>query len=303
MRQSSLVVVANRLPVDDSCGARRRLRMAPQPRRSGQRAAPDPAAHPAPPGSAGPASTGPAPDLARPRRRTVARRPADREDVARPLRGLRQLHALAALPRRGRAARLPPAVVGGLPAGQPAIRRGGRRGGRARARLVWVQDYHLQLVPGAAARPAPDLRIGFFLHVPFPPPELFMQLPRRAELLLGMLGADLVGFQRPQAAHNFAQLASQACSAPGDRPADRGRRPARAGRAPSRSPSTSAEMEALAAPAGRGPSGPAQLRDDLGEPQQVILERRPAGLHQGHRAAAQGVQRAAADGHVRSATP
>jgi trehalose 6-phosphate synthase len=43
--------------------------------------------------------------------------------------------------------------------------------------------------------------------VPFPPPELFIQLPRRVELLRGMLGADLLGFQRPQAAHNIAQLA------------------------------------------------------------------------------------------------
>ncbi|MDT5030840.1 MAG: trehalose 6-phosphate synthase [Actinoplanes sp.] len=72
---------------------------------------------------------------------------------------------------------------------------------------VWVQDYHLQLVPQMLRELRPDVLIGFFLHVPFPPPELFTQLPRRAELLRGMLGADLVGFQRPQAAHNLAQLA------------------------------------------------------------------------------------------------
>jgi trehalose 6-phosphate synthase len=72
---------------------------------------------------------------------------------------------------------------------------------------VWVQDYHLQLVPAMLRELRPDLLIGFFLHVPFPPPELFMQLPRREELLRGMLGADLVGFQRQQAAHNLAQLA------------------------------------------------------------------------------------------------
>ncbi|MET0425648.1 MAG: trehalose-6-phosphate synthase, partial [Actinoplanes sp.] len=74
---------------------------------------------------------------------------------------------------------------------------------------VWVQDYHLQLVPQMLRELRPDLLIGFFLHVPFPPPELFMQLPRRLELLRGMLGADLVGFQRPQAAHNVAQLATK----------------------------------------------------------------------------------------------
>src|SRR3954470_23310511 len=72
---------------------------------------------------------------------------------------------------------------------------------------IWVQDYHLQLVPQLLRELRPDVLIGFFLHVPFPPPELFMQLPRRIELLRGMLGANLVGFQRPQAAHNVAQLA------------------------------------------------------------------------------------------------
>jgi trehalose 6-phosphate synthase len=80
---------------------------------------------------------------------------------------------------------------------------------------VWVQDYHLQLVPQMLRELRPDVLIGFFLHVPFPPPELFMQLPRRSELLTGMLGADLVGFQRPQAAHNVAQLASKLLGAEG----------------------------------------------------------------------------------------
>jgi trehalose 6-phosphate synthase len=72
-----------------------------------------------------------------------------------------------------------------------------------------VQDYHLQLVPQLLRELRPDVLIGFFMHVPFPPPELFMQLPRRVELLRGMLGADLVGFQREQAAHNLAQLAGK----------------------------------------------------------------------------------------------
>ncbi|GIE84834.1 alpha,alpha-trehalose-phosphate synthase (UDP-forming) [Actinoplanes regularis] len=72
---------------------------------------------------------------------------------------------------------------------------------------VWVQDYHLQLVPTMLRELRPDLLIGFFMHVPFPPPELFMQLPRRVELVHGMLGADLIGFQREQAGHNLAQLA------------------------------------------------------------------------------------------------
>ena len=52
----------------------------------------------------------------------------------------------------------------------------------------------------------PDLRIGFFLHIPLPPQELFMQLPWRQQIVEGMLGADLVGFQRPVAAQNFLQI-------------------------------------------------------------------------------------------------
>jgi trehalose 6-phosphate synthase len=71
---------------------------------------------------------------------------------------------------------------------------------------VWVHDYQLMLVPAMLRELRPDLRIGFFLHIPFPPVELFMQLPRRAELLRGLLGADLIGFQRPLAAQNFLQL-------------------------------------------------------------------------------------------------
>jgi trehalose 6-phosphate synthase len=72
--------------------------------------------------------------------------------------------------------------------------------------LVWVQDYHLQLVPAMLRELRPDLRIGFFMHIPFPPPELFKQIPRRADLLRGLLGADLVGFQVPGGARNFVRL-------------------------------------------------------------------------------------------------
>jgi trehalose 6-phosphate synthase len=71
---------------------------------------------------------------------------------------------------------------------------------------VWVHDYQLQLVPQMLRELRPDLRIGFFLHIPFPPIELFMRIPWRRSIIEGMLGADLVGFQRPQGAENFMQL-------------------------------------------------------------------------------------------------
>ncbi|MEJ3744531.1 trehalose-6-phosphate synthase [Actinomycetes bacterium KLBMP 9797] len=77
----------------------------------------------------------------------------------------------------------------------------------AEGATVWVQDYQLQLVPAMLRELRPDLRIGFFLHIPFPPIELFMQMPLRAEVLRGLLGADLVGFQQRLAAQNFVRLA------------------------------------------------------------------------------------------------
>jgi trehalose 6-phosphate synthase len=72
---------------------------------------------------------------------------------------------------------------------------------------VWVQDYQLQLVPAMLREQRPDLRIGFFLHIPFPPVELFMQLPWRTEVVRGLLGADVIGFQMPGGAQNFLWLA------------------------------------------------------------------------------------------------
>ena len=75
--------------------------------------------------------------------------------------------------------------------------------------VVWVQDYQLQLVPQMLRELRPDLRIGFFLHIPFPPTELFQQLPWRREILQGLLGADLVGFQMPGGAQNFVRLVRQ----------------------------------------------------------------------------------------------
>src|SRR5690606_11857107 len=72
--------------------------------------------------------------------------------------------------------------------------------------IIWVHDYHLQLVPAMVRQRRPDARIGFFLHVPFPPWELFARLPWRQEIIDGLLGADLVGFQRAIGASNFAAI-------------------------------------------------------------------------------------------------
>ena len=74
------------------------------------------------------------------------------------------------------------------------------------AATAWVHDYQLQMVPGMLRALRPDLKIGFFLHIPFPPPELFTQLPWRREVARGLLGSDLIGFQTPPGVDNFQRF-------------------------------------------------------------------------------------------------
>lgn len=72
---------------------------------------------------------------------------------------------------------------------------------------VWVHDYQLMLVPRFLRELRPDLRIGFFLHIPFPAYELFRILPWRELLLQGMLASDLVGFHTPGYQAHFTNSA------------------------------------------------------------------------------------------------
>lgn len=60
---------------------------------------------------------------------------------------------------------------------------------------IWVHDYQLALVPQLLRARLPEASIGFFLHIPFPASAAFRILPWRREILEGMLGADLIGFQ------------------------------------------------------------------------------------------------------------
>jgi alpha,alpha-trehalose-phosphate synthase [UDP-forming] len=69
--------------------------------------------------------------------------------------------------------------------------------------VVWVQDYQLQLVPALLRARRPDLRIGFFNHIPFPGYDIYSQLPWRRQVVEGLLGADLIGLQRSDDAGNF----------------------------------------------------------------------------------------------------
>ncbi|MEU0573719.1 alpha,alpha-trehalose-phosphate synthase (UDP-forming) [Dermacoccus nishinomiyaensis] len=79
----------------------------------------------------------------------------------------------------------------------------------AQGATVWVHDYQLQLVPEMLHEMRPDLRIGWFNHIPFPAVELFAQLPGREEILEGLLGADFLGFQRTEDAGNFLRAVRQ----------------------------------------------------------------------------------------------
>jgi trehalose 6-phosphate synthase/phosphatase len=69
--------------------------------------------------------------------------------------------------------------------------------------IIWIHDYHLMLVPQMVRKALPKALIGFFLHIPFPPPEVFRVLPPREDLLKGLLGADLIGFHTRTYADSF----------------------------------------------------------------------------------------------------
>jgi trehalose 6-phosphate synthase len=73
----------------------------------------------------------------------------------------------------------------------------------AEGAVVWVQDYQMQLVPKMLRALRPDLTIGFFNHIPFPPYGIYSQLPWRTQIIEGLLGADVIGFQRLADASNF----------------------------------------------------------------------------------------------------
>ena len=69
--------------------------------------------------------------------------------------------------------------------------------------FVWVQDYHLMLVAQSLRRRGFQNRIAYFNHIPFPGPDVFEALPWRAELLLGLMHYDVIGFQTSRDVRNF----------------------------------------------------------------------------------------------------
>lgn len=134
---------------------------------------------------------------------------------------------------------------------------------------VWIHDYQLQLVPAMLRRLRPDVRIGFFLHIPFPPAELFMRLPWRADIVAGLLGADVVGFQLPGGARNFVRLARLLTGAAvSGSLIEHDGRTVRAAAFPI---SIDSAGQAAMAASDRVRQDAARLRADLGNPRKVIL--------------------------------
>ena len=71
--------------------------------------------------------------------------------------------------------------------------------------LIWVQDYHLMLVPAFVRAKRNKARIGWFCHIPWPSADTFGILPWRDQILEGLLGADVLGFHLPKYAANFRE--------------------------------------------------------------------------------------------------
>ena len=143
---------------------------------------------------------------------------------------------------------------------------------------VWVQDYQLQLVPKMLRSLRPDLTIGFFMHIPFPPVEIFMQLPWRAEIIEGLLGADLVGFHLAGGAQNFLLLARRLAGAETSRASigvrsrfgevDLGHRKVKVGAFPLSIDSAELDLRARDANIRRRAK---EIRAELGNPRKILL--------------------------------
>lgn len=77
--------------------------------------------------------------------------------------------------------------------------------------IVWIHDYQLMLLPALLRKKYNNISIGYFHHIPFPSYELFRVLPERAELLNGLLGADLIGFHTHEYMRHFISAVERVC--------------------------------------------------------------------------------------------
>jgi trehalose 6-phosphate synthase len=82
--------------------------------------------------------------------------------------------------------------------------------------LIWIHDYHMIPIASALRRRGHANRIGYFLHVPFPPPEILTSLPNHEQLIPLLLDHDLVGFQTESDAGNFVRYLISECNSTRD---------------------------------------------------------------------------------------
>ena len=78
--------------------------------------------------------------------------------------------------------------------------------------LIWIHDFHLMLLPAMLREelgPDFNIKIGFFLHTPFPSSEIYRILPVRKEILSGVLHSDLIGFHTNDYARHFLSSCSR----------------------------------------------------------------------------------------------
>ncbi len=80
--------------------------------------------------------------------------------------------------------------------------------------VIWVHDYHLLPLARALRERGHENKIGFFLHIPFPPPELLTAVPKHERLILSLCHYDMVGFQTERDADNFARYLAHECNMP-----------------------------------------------------------------------------------------
>lgn len=78
-----------------------------------------------------------------------------------------------------------------------------------RGDVIWIHDYHLLLVPAMLRKQLPDAQIGFYLHTAFPSSEIFRCLAVRIDLLEGLLGCNMIGFQTDEYVRHFLQTCSR----------------------------------------------------------------------------------------------
>lgn len=136
--------------------------------------------------------------------------------------------------------------------------------------IVWVQDYQLQLVPSILRSIIADATIGFYLHIPFPPIEVFARLPWRRQIIEGLLGADVVAFQTRQSVDNFSRAARRFADAESVGKRDLLWRDRSVHLQAAPIAIDTAEFEQLAGSASVQERA-RQIRSELGDPEHVIL--------------------------------